>query len=137
MIGLALLLAGCATPEDTGDTAGELAPTLSNVQARVFTPSCAFSTCHLQGDGGANLLLSDGQAWAELVGVPAEGDAASGAPPEGALRVVAGDAANSYLVAKLRGADGIVGDRMPDPAGLDAERLALVEAWIDAGALDD
>lgn len=128
---------GCATTEDSADTAGTLEPTLSNVQAEVFTPSCAFSTCHGEGEGSANLLLTDGAAFAGLVGVAAEGDANSGAPPDGSVRVVAGDAASSYLVAKLGGGGDIVGDVMPDPAGLDAERLALVVAWIDAGAADD
>lgn len=130
------ILAACATGGDTADTA-TLEPTFTNVQAEVFTPSCGFSTCHGQGQGSANLLLTEGAAYADLVGVLAEGDANSGAPPEGAVRVVPGDAASSYLVTKLSGEGELVGDVMPDPAGLDADRLALVVAWIDAGAADD
>ncbi len=132
-----VLLLACTTDTDTGDTAGDLEPTLTNVQAEVFTPSCAFSTCHGEGDGSANLLLAEGSSHADLVGVPAEGDATSGAPADGSVRVVAGDPDGSYLVQKLQTTGTFVGDIMPDPAGLDAERLALVRAWIEAGAKDD
>jgi hypothetical protein len=64
------------------------------------------------------------------VDVPAEDQA-------GAVRVVPGDPDGSYLVQKLAAAEGIAGDPMPPPEGLDAERLALVRAWIAAGAAQD
>lgn len=128
-------LLACA-PEvvDSGTT---LAPTLVNVQAEVFTPSCAFSTCHGDGGGSAGLSLLDGVSYSELVGIPAEGDAQTGTPPEGTTRVVPGSPDASYLVQKLQGSDGIVGDPMPSSAGLDAERLALVREWIATGAEDN
>jgi hypothetical protein len=50
------------------------------------------------------------------------------------LRVAAGDQARSYLVRKLLGAPGIVGDRMPPDAPLDAATLRRVVDWIDEGA---
>ncbi len=127
-----LLLVACAgaPKDDTGET---LEPTLTNVQAEIFTPSCAFSSCHGDGGGGASDLdLSDGTAHAEIVGVASVDN-------PGSTLVVAGDADASYLVQKCTpGAVGLVGAAMPDGSdGLDAERLALLRAWIDAGAADD
>lgn len=111
-----LLLIGCG------------APTLAEVQAEVFTPSCTFSSCHGSSASAAGLDLTDGAALAALVDV-----ASADAPGE--TLVIPGDADGSYLVKKLRGEAGIVGDAMP-PGGtpLDADKIALVVDWIDAGA---
>jgi len=126
---LSLLLA--CTGADKADT-GAAPPTLTRVQSEIFTASCAFSSCHGGSMGSGDLDLTDGAAHADLVGVES-----SAAP--GQILVVAGDAENSYLVHKCAAQAGIVGEPMPDGVadGLDAERLALLEAWIDAGALDD
>jgi hypothetical protein len=129
-----LWLVACAG--ESADTAGPAAePTLTNVQSTVFDASCAFSTCHGEGGGNAGLSLLPGESWAELVGVAAEGDADG--VPDGETRVIAGDPDGSYLVKKLEGAEGIVGDTMPQSSPLDAERLQLVRDWIESGALDD
>lgn len=127
LILLSLLACTGGKPDDTAGEA--LAPTLTNVQAEVFTASCAFSSCH---GGGSDMDLTDGNAHAAIVGV------ASPDAPDRTL-VVPGDATSSYLVEKCTpGATGLVGGLMPEGTeGLDAERLALLEAWVDAGALDD
>ncbi|MDP2314567.1 MAG: hypothetical protein Q8P41_16815 [Pseudomonadota bacterium] len=130
---LLLLFLACAgaPADDTGEPS--LEPTLTNVQAEVFTASCAFSSCHGgSGGGAADLDLTDGVSHAELVGIES-----TDAPGE--ILVVAGDSAASYLVKKSAALAGIVGEPMPDgdADGLDADRLALLTAWIDAGALDD
>lgn len=129
---LVALLLACAGGDSAADTAdsGLGAPTLTNVQAQVFTPSCAFSGCHGEGKGSANLSLQPGVAYAALVGVPSDGD-----PTQ--TRVVPGDADASYLVMKLEGAEGIVGDGMPDGVPLEAERIQLVRDWISEGAQDN
>jgi hypothetical protein len=121
---LLLLLACTGVPKD--DTATDLEPTMANVQTEIFTASCAFSSCHGPGSG---MDLSEGEAHAAIVGV-----AAADAPDR--TLVVAGDADASYLVEKCTpGASGLVGERMPDGSdGLDATRLALLRAWVDAGA---
>jgi hypothetical protein len=125
-----LLLAALGCDGDaTTDSATPAAPTLTEVQAEVFGPSCAFSTCHA-APGASGLVLEDGQSHAELVDVPSA-DAA------GRTLVVPGDSEGSYLVAKLRGDPGITGFRMPTGDALDDARLQLVIDWIDAGALDD
>ncbi|MFN7142154.1 MAG: hypothetical protein ACK4YP_00135, partial [Myxococcota bacterium] len=88
-----LLLIAC-TSAPKGDTGDAPAPTLTQVQAEILTPSCAFSTCHGGGGGGAaDLDLSDGRSHAELVGVES-----TDAPGE--ILVVPGDPDASYLVKK-------------------------------------
>jgi hypothetical protein len=117
-----LLLWACAEEGAAG-----VDPTLANVQAEVFTPSCAFSTCHAS-PGASGLVLEEGASHGALVGVES-------ADAPGNTLVVAGDAEGSYLVHKLRGDEGIVGEIMPqNSGGLEAELVDLVIAWIDAGA---
>src|SRR5688500_1269407 len=122
---LALLLP-CAGSEDGGaDTGAD--PTLTRVQDEVFTPSCAFSTCHAS-PGASGLVLDAGRSHEALVGVES-------ADSPGRTLVVPGDSDDSYLMAKLRGDPGIAGVIMPYTGGeLEAERLQLVADWIDAGA---
>lgn len=126
-----LLLVACAAGDSAADTAkGTSDPTLQNVQAEVFTASCAFSTCH-GSPGASDLTLEDGASWAELVSVDSVDN-------PGHLLVTPGDADGSYLVQKLEGSSGIVGVQMPqDGTPLDDTRLQLVKDWIDAGAADD
>ena len=105
-------------------------PRFSEVQDKVFTPSCVFSTCH-DAAGGGGLVLTGSRAHAQLVGVPSVG-----APTR--TRVVAGDVANSYLVEKLSKAVPAAGALMPQGGdGLEADRLELIKAWIAAGAKND
>lgn len=137
----ALLFVGCTTSTDTadtGDSAEPLAPTLTNVQNEVFTPSCAFSSCHGEGGGAAGLSLLTGLAYAELVAVPAEGAYPSPAPIN-SIRVVPADPDGSYLMVKIDPASEgeVVGDLMPAPDGLDAERVELVRQWILLGAQEN
>jgi hypothetical protein len=100
------------------------------VQAQVFTPSCAFSSCH-GSPGASDLNLSDGASWAETVTVEAVDN-------PGAILVIPGDSEGSYLMAKIRGDADIVGAAMPSTGTLlDDTRMQLVADWIDAGAADD
>ena len=125
-----MILALLACGPTTGDSGEGTAPTLSEVQEQVFTASCAFSTCHAD-PGASGLVLEDGASWAALVTVES-------ADNPGAVLVIPGDAEGSYLVQKLRGTDGIVGEQMPSTGdAVDETRLQLVVDWIDAGAADD
>lgn len=124
---IALFLAACGGPDSTGDTG--LEPTFANVQAEVFTPSCAFSTCHAS-PGASGLVLEDGEAWASVVDVES-------ADNPGAVLVIPGDSEGSYLMAKLRGDLGIVGVSMPQNGSIDPAMVEIVAAWIDAGAPND
>lgn len=101
---------------------------LARVQADVFDPSCAFSSCHGSADGEGALDLREGKAYASLVDVPSIASA-------GSILVVPGDPDASYLVAKCTPDAAIVDGRMPsDTEGLDADRLALLRSWIAEGA---
>ena len=111
------------TPTGGGDT---LMPTLSSIQAMVFTPTCVAH--HGAADEQADLNLEDGMSHAGLVNM------ASGQIPT--LNLVApNDAENSYLIHKLEGRAGIVGDRMPSSAqALTTEQIDVIKGWINDGA---
>lgn len=126
---IALLLLACTSTKESVDTSGTaLEPTLTNVQAEVFR-SCTFSSCHGSTPAGG-LDLLPGESHKELVGV------ASSEKPE-LMRVVAGDPDASYLMMKMKGDPSIVSDEMPPGAPLPADKIALVEDWIAAGAQDN
>jgi mono/diheme cytochrome c family protein len=105
---------------------------LSLIQTQIFDPGCA--TCHTDvgRTPSAGLNLKSGSAFANLVSVPS-----SGLP--GAVRVIAGNANNSYLVQKLEGAAGIAGLRMPrnGPPFLTDAQVKMIRDWIAAGALNN
>lgn len=105
--------------------------TFSQVDTEVLGPSCAFSACHGGANGQGGLVL-DGTSedYGRLVGV-----ASTALPDE--MYVVPSDPDASYLVAKLRGDAGIEGDPMPQGSSLPEEDIALVIAWIEAGAAND
>jgi hypothetical protein len=124
------LLVGCLS------CAGDPPPTFSEIQDRVLTPSCAFSTCHkgVSAAGGLNL---EAPAYEAMVNVASSQNPAKS-------QVAPGDPAGSYLLDKMVGEDQRTGGALPAGVGMpltgfpiDAERVALVRAWIEAGALND
>jgi hypothetical protein len=125
-----LLLAACDSSADDGgdsETGGELSHA-ADIQP-IWDDNCV-TGCHMPGGLGMPLDLTDGHA--AMVGV--ESSQASGVS-----WVEPGSAANSYLVAKLRGEQmqlGGVGNQMPagGAAPLDEATISMIEAWIDAGA---
>lgn len=134
----ALLVSGCSgedspagptgtTDGDAPDGDGGQAVTLARLSEEIFTPRCATSGCHAGNNPAANLSLQAGEIAAAIVDVP------SAAKPDYKL-VAPGDPVNSYLLMKMRGDEGIAGDRMPPARALEAEQIALVEAWVEAGA---
>ncbi|MBK9798093.1 MAG: PKD domain-containing protein [Holophagaceae bacterium] len=92
------------------------APTLTQLQTTIFTPLC--TSCHSAG-GDAGLNLSAGNAYANLVNVPAT--------TRSGQRVVPGSPGTSALVAQLAG-----GHR-----SVSAANQSLISAWISAGALNN
>jgi hypothetical protein len=78
--------------------------------------------CHPSG-GGLNLLA--GQSHASLV------NKATAACGGARIRVIPGDPANSYLMAKITGVNKCSGNKM---GNLNAAELALVQGWICEGA---
>jgi hypothetical protein len=136
---LVLTTAGC--DENLRDIAGptpNLEPTFSSIQRDILNaadsagrPAC--TSCHnaqlfrLNG----NLNLAGATAYAALVNV-----ASSGKP--GAVRVVPGDPDASYLIQKIEGAPGILGDRMPQMGPfLTSGQIAIIRHWIQLGAANN
>ncbi len=106
--------------------------TFEEIQALIFTPTCATRSCHDAQSTTGNLVLEAGASFDELVGVPPDVLAARNA---GMLLVDPGHPGNSFLLTKLLGPPLGQGGRMPlvgDP--LDADRIDLVRRWILEGA---
>lgn len=119
-----LLTLACGEVEDSATPT----PTFTEIDEEMLVLSCGLgSTCH---EGGAGGLELDGEGdYEALVDVDAS--------VEGEILVIPGDSANSYLIKKLEGAEGIEGDPMPPPSGFDADKIQRIAAWIDAGAPND
>lgn len=137
-----LAFASAACDEQLRDIAGptpNLQPTLSSIQREIFNTQdssgrLACIQCHTNvgRNPSSGLNLVEGQSFASLVGKPSVARA-------GAILVVAGDPANSYLVHKLEGASSIAGVRMPRGAGpfLTEGQISIIRRWIQLGAKND
>jgi hypothetical protein len=108
-------------PIHVADAQCETAP---EVQA-IFEARC--TPCHITGSSGGLHLTPAVDSYSALVGKPS-GAAACATR----TRVVPGDAASSYLIAKLRALPEICGAPMPrgQPMLPDVE-IATIEAWIN------
>jgi hypothetical protein len=129
----AALLCAAATAGCPGDP---VAPNLSAIQERIFTPSCTFSSCHSAAGHAGDLVLERGQSRDMLVGQAASQEQAA---REGLLRVVAANPDASFLLTKLRpGMPAKYGKHMPDDSGqLDSDQIDAIAEWIRRGANDD
>jgi len=97
----------------------------------IFTANCAQAFCHTGPTPTGGMDLSSGNSYAEIVNV-----AAAGLP--GQIRVIPGDASNSYLIRKLEGGPNIAGTRMPQGAApLPQATVNIIRAWIDQGAANN
>jgi hypothetical protein len=112
----------------TGTTPLPAAPTLTQMQALIFS-HCG--SCHT-GVGtalpGVQNLTTAANTFANLVGVDS-------VEQPGLKRVAPGDAENSYVVRKLEGSPSITGARMPFGGPFfDQATIDQLKAWINAGA---
>lgn len=107
--------------------AGPFPATLPDIQAQVFTPSCALSFCHGAAmSGGMN--LEDGNSFSNLVNV-------GSLIKPGEVRVIPFDPDNSWIICKLEACPTIVGSQMPligGPLGQDV--IDVIRTWILIGA---
>ncbi len=109
-----------------------IGPTLDQIQAVVFTPSCATVGCHTAVAPAGGLDLSSADAsFMGMVGVPSVQEVAT-------LLVAAGDPNGSYLIRKLEDNNIVAGTAvMPPPPQpvLDPAVIAEIRQWISDGAL--
>ena len=131
-------LTAAACDEKLSKLAGptpNLEPTFASVQSQIFetTDSAgrrACIGCHTNvgrtPSGGLNLVHD--LAYDQIVNVP-------GRKP-GSVRVIPGDAENSYLVHKIEGRSDIVGLRMPFSGApfLTDGQILILKRWIAIGA---
>jgi len=135
----ALVLGGCVgsgsgldangNPLDAGSapSSAPLSADFQSIQDNVFTPIC--TRCHSGAGAPEGLQLDAAHSYALLVGVPS-------AEVPATLRVAAGDPTDSYLIQKLEGSSGIVGEQMPFGGPyLPQSTIDVIKAWITAGAL--
>jgi hypothetical protein len=134
---------GAACDEKLSDLAGpspNLQPTFSSIQREILETTdasgrAACTQCHTDAGGrnpSGGLNLRHDVAYATLVGVASRGK-------PGAVRVIAGDPEHSYLIQKLEGTPGIVGERMPRTGGpyLTEGQISIIKRWIETGAKND
>jgi hypothetical protein len=120
-------------PAPGSNPCAQVGSTMEHLEQHVFAPTCSRDTCHTGPQSDHTLSLLPGEAHTDLVGVMPDNLVARAA---GKLRVDPGNPGNSFLLDKLRGT--LIeneGERMP--RGLPkvpAKEIALVEAWIAAGA---
>ena len=109
-----------------------IGPTLDEIQAAVFTPTCATSACHSNGAMAAGLSLADADiSFQELVGEFSNQNGQSAV-----MLVAPNDPDASYLIRKLENAAGITGSRMPiGGAALPQTDINQIRQWISDGAL--
>ena len=126
LVGLALAVAcsgGSGNQGDPSQRSGPPCPTsLEEVASQVFEVSCVAAGCHGVSDRAGGLDLQANDLALELYGKEA-------ALCDGEVRVVPGDAASSYLMAKLRGTG--CGAQMPIGVPLADETIDCIAAWID------
>lgn len=123
-------LSACAVEEDEPEP-----PTLTELQAQVFGPSCGYAGCHGGATPAEGLDLSSAMSsFTTTVGVTAT-QTFNGSP---ASRVAVGNADASYLFLKITGTTGVQGAPMPlGLAPLPQDRIDAIAEWINAGAMNN
>jgi len=116
-------------PPDPPPSGPNFGPVFSEIQAAVFTPTCATANCHSGANPPASLNLEAANSHAMLVGMPSSQD-------PGIQRVAPGNPNLSYLVQKLEGT-AASGGQMPPSGALDQADIDVIRQWITDGAIDD
>ena len=138
---LSLFVAGCGGGSGSGGGNSPPTPPLppppppfganfSEIQANVFTPTCAVSGCHSGAGSPQGLRLDEATSYALLVNVASTENGA-------VLRVNPGNPDDSYLIQKLEGTAS-AGVQMPfGRAPLTQATIDVIRQWITDGAIDD
>ena len=117
-------------PDDPPPASPPFGANFSEIQAEVFTPTCAVSGCHTGGAAPQGLRLDEANSYALLV------DVASAEAPS-ILRVAPGDPDNSYLIQKLEGTASVGGQMPLGGTPLPQASIDVIRQWIVDGAIDD
>lgn len=120
---------GTTPPPTTPPPTTGFGPNFSEIQASVFTPTCATAGCHAGANPDASLNLEAANSYTMLVGVASSQNA-------GVQRVNPTDPNNSYLIQKLEGT-AASGGIMPPSGALAQADIDTIRQWISAGAIDD
>jgi hypothetical protein len=132
LLGLSSGLAACGD-SGGGSPAAPRTPTFQRIQHEIFDVSCSADSCHSSVGNAGGLILEEGYSWDQLMNHTPSNRAAAA---HGMLRVAPGDTAHSFLLAKLTN-NLAAGEGVPMPynaAPLDDATIAVLEAWIAAGA---
>ena len=129
LVGVQIGCGGSTTaPSSVSSTPSNLTTGLTAIQSQIFTPKCA--GCHGNAVQQAGLNLASGSTFSSLVNVKSSQTTMT--------LVVPGNPNDSYLIHKLEGRAGIVGERMPKGGPfLTTDEVATITDWITAGALDN
>ena len=107
--------------------------TYHNIQDYIFDKSCANSACHAPPQNSADLNLTYGQSYQDLINRVPRNAAAAAA---GMKLIDPGNPDNSFLLTKLMGPEAPeLGGRMPFGMGqLHKGKINAIRTWITAGA---
>jgi hypothetical protein len=101
---------------------------LSSIQEKVFNVSCATANCHAAGSAQANLVLSSGQSYSNLINVES-------LLFPGEKRVDEGNSSESIIIQLLTGQKT---PQMPyNGTPLSQNVIDSIKKWIDDGALNN
>lgn len=132
LLSLVVFTVACNTGKDPGDSNGGTDTTDTSASngfcavRDLFDRDCV--ACHSATNAQGDLdLATDPQA--AMVGVAS--------PTYGTVRVIAGDAAGSFLYQKVTAAQGGSGDSMPPGTTVNAADAEVIRSWIDSGATSD
>ena len=127
MTGLGLLtIIACTSPSSPSGTVSDTVkadPSYATDIQPIWTASCI--GCHGSG-GDAGLNLSSGSSYANLVNVASTQEGTK-------MRVLPGDATNSWTVMKIENRQ-TVGGKMPPSGSLTANQIQNIKNWITQGA---
>jgi len=118
---------GTTTPPPPPSSFG---PNFSEIQANVFTPTCAVPGCHIGAGAPQGMQLDAANSFANIVGVMSNEDPAF-------LRVDPGNPDGSYLIQKLEGTASSGGQMPLSRTPLSVTTIATMRQWISDGAIDD
>lgn len=122
-------LVACGGNDDTPEPAPEadVEPTLSDIQAKILTPTCATSKCHDGTSTDNSLNLSEGKTFAESINIGSDNEVNDG------IIVKPFEPENSLLYTLLSGPKQNA-NKMPKSGSLSAKRKEAIRLWIANGA---